>query len=106
MEQNPGSILIIQLRQIGDVLLTTPAAEVLKANFPEASLDFLTEPPADQVLKDNPFIDTVLAYDRRSPLKWLLKVRAAKYGLVVDFMSNPRSALLAWASGAPATAGP
>ncbi len=106
MDINPGSILVIQLRQIGDVLLTTPAAEVLKTNFPEARLDFLTEPPADQVLKGNPFIDNVLVYDRRSPLKWLLKVRAAKYSLVADFMSNPRSALLAWFSGAPVTAGP
>ena len=106
MEQNPGSILVIQLRQIGDVLLTTPAVEVLRANFPEARIDFLTEPPADQVLKNNPFINTVLTYDRRNPLNWLLKVRAAKYGMVVDFMSNPRSALLAWFSGASVTAGP
>lgn len=106
MDQNPGSILIIQLRQIGDVLLTTPAAEVLRSNFPEARIDFLTEPPSDQVLKGNPFIDNILAYDRKSPLRWLFRVRAAKYGMVVDFMSNPRSALLARFSGAAVTAGP
>jgi ADP-heptose:LPS heptosyltransferase len=106
MELKPGRILIIQLRQIGDVLLTTPAAEVLRANFPGARIDFLTEPPADQVLLRNPHLDNVLVYERRRPLKWLLKVRSGKYDLVVDFMSNPRSALLAWFSGAAVTAGP
>ncbi len=106
MEKAPGSILVIQLRQIGDVLLTTPAIEVLRANFPKTRIDFLTEPPADQVLKANPFIDNILSYDRRSPVKWLLKTRAAKYGMVIDFMSNPRSALLARFSGAPVKAGP
>ncbi len=102
----PDRILVIQLRQIGDVLLTTPAAEVLRANFPSASIHFLTEPPCDQVLRANPFIDEVLAYDRARPLGWLLKVRAARYDLVVDFMSNPRSALLTAASGAAVKAGP
>lgn len=106
MAHNPGKILIIQLRQLGDVLLTTPAAEVLKANFPGAAIDFLTEPPCDQLLKDNPAVDNVLSYDRREPLKWLFKVRAGKYDLVVDFMSNPRSALLAFFSGASVKAGP
>lgn len=106
MDTTPGSILVIQLRQIGDVLLTTPAAEVLRANFPGARIDFLTEPPSDQVLKGNPFLDNVLVYDRRHPLRWLRKVRAAKYDMTVDFMSNPRSALLARFSGAALTAGP
>ncbi len=106
MDQPPERILVIQLRQIGDVLLTTPAAEVLRANFPSARIHFLAEPPCDQALKDNPFIDEVLAYDRAAPLRWLLRVRAARYDLVVDFMSNPRSALLTAASGAAVKAGP
>ncbi len=102
----PGKILIIQLRQIGDVLLTTPVAEVLRANFPEARIDFLTQPPCDQALAGNPHIDRVLAYDRRRPLGMLLDVRRAGYDLVIDFMSNPRSALLTFASGAAVKAGP
>jgi ADP-heptose:LPS heptosyltransferase len=106
MATPPKKILLIQLRQLGDVLLTTPAAEVLKANFPGAEVHFLTEPPSDQLLPGNPFIDRVLVYDRRAPVKWLFKVRAEKYDLVVDFMSNPRSALLAFLSGAGVKFGP
>lgn len=99
-------ILVIQLKQIGDVLLTTPAVEVLARNFPGAKIDFLTQKPCDEVLRENPFIHKVLVYERESPLKWLWKTRKAKYDMVVDFLSNPRSALLTAASGAKIKAGP
>ncbi len=102
----PGKILVIQLRQIGDVLLTAPAAAVLRANFPGARIDFLTEPPSDQVLQVNPGISRVLVYDRARPLAWLQKIRAEKYDLVLDFMSNPRSAIITFLSGAGLRAGP
>lgn len=102
----PEKILVIQLRQIGDVLLTTPAAEVLRRNFPGARIDFLTEPPADQVLAGNRDIDNIIIYDRNRPVKAVLDVRRTGYDLVLDFMSNPRSALLTFASGAAVKAGP
>ncbi|MCX5786360.1 MAG: glycosyltransferase family 9 protein [Elusimicrobia bacterium] len=106
MDFIPKKILLIQLRQIGDVLLTTPAAQVLKDNFPEAKLDFLTQAPCHEALSGNPFIDEVLVYRKESPVKWMLEVRKRKYDLVIDFMSNPRSALICFTSGAPLRAGP
>lgn len=106
MDLNPKNILLIQFRQIGDVLLSTSAAEVLKANFPAAKLDFLTQPPSDQALARNPEIDEVLAYDAKKPLKWLLEIRRRRYDLVIDLMSNPRSALVTALSGAKIKAGP
>ena len=98
--------MVIQFRQIGDVLLSSPAARVLKENFPDAKLDFLTQPPSDQALERNPAIDEVLVYDPGRPLKWLLEIRRRGYDLVIDFMSNPRSALITALSGARVKAGP
>ncbi len=106
MDLNPGKILLIQFRQIGDVLLSSSAAEVLKANFPAAKLDFLTQPPSDQTLARNPAMDEVLVYDPRKPLKWLLEARRRRYDLIIDLMSNPRSALVTALSGARIKAGP
>lgn len=99
-------ILVIQIRRIGDVLLTTPAVKTLKRAHPGAKLDFLAEPPCDQVLERNPDIDEVLAYDASSPLKWILKIRSRKYDWVVDFLGNPRSAAITALSKAPVKAGP
>ncbi len=106
MDFTPERILVIQFRRIGDVLLSAPAAEVLKANFPAAKLDFLTQSPADQALERNPAIDGILTYENKRPLKWLLEIRRRGYDLVIDLMSNPRSALVTALSGARVKAGP
>jgi len=99
-------ILVIQLRQIGDVLLTMPAVEVLSKNFPKSQIDFLVEKPAHEIAVRNPFINHVLIYEKSHSLKWIFKIRKAKYDLVIDFLSNPRSALLTYLSGAQIKAGP
>ena len=106
-EAIPGRILVIMLRRIGDVLLTTPAVRALRREFPKARIDFLTEGPGAQILRGNPDIDEVLTY-RSGPLStlsWLAKVKG-RYDWTVDFMGTPRSALLAFATRSPIRAGP
>ena len=99
-------VLVIQLRRIGDILMATPALEALRRRHPEASIDVLAERPGDQVLEGNPDVDRVLVYEPERPLAWLGRVRAERYDWVVDFLGNPRSALLTFASGAALRAGP
>lgn len=40
---SPKKILITQLRQLGDIILTTPVIRPLKERFPEVVISFLTE---------------------------------------------------------------
>lgn len=101
----PGKILVIQLRQIGDVVLTTTAVRALRARFPGARIDFLVAPPAHQVLEGHPAVDNVLVYDKALALRWIRRVRAERYDWVVDFLSNPRSAWITLFSGAAVKAG-
>ena len=101
----PRRILIVQLRRVGDVLLTTPVVTNLRRRFPEARIDFLVEPPGDQVLQGHPGLDEVLRYDKSRPLAWLWQVRRRRYDWVVDLQGNPRTALLTLASGAAVKAG-
>ncbi|MBI4678483.1 MAG: glycosyltransferase family 9 protein [Elusimicrobia bacterium] len=106
---SPKRILVIQLRRIGDVLMATPALKALKKRYPAAAIDFLVEPPCDEVLSGNPDVAAVLVYRSdgwRDYLSWLARIRGRRYDWVVDFMGNPRSAILAAASGAPLRAGP
>lgn len=101
----PKSVLVVQIRQVGDVLLTTPAVRALKEHFPGVEVDFLADRTSAQVLFNNPFIREVLVYDKKNPVANILKVRKKRYDWVVDFLGNPRSALLTFMSGAAVKAG-
>ncbi|MDH4071109.1 MAG: glycosyltransferase family 9 protein [Ignavibacteria bacterium] len=89
-------ILLIKLRGIGDVLLSTVVIRNLACEFPEARLEFLTEPPAADVLRGNDDLDEVLLFDRHtiSSTGLIRMVRARKYDLVIDLFGNPRTALV------------
>ncbi|MBI5594535.1 MAG: glycosyltransferase family 9 protein [Elusimicrobia bacterium] len=104
----PKSILVVMLRRIGDVILTTPALRALRKLHPSARIDMLVEPPCHEVLLGNPDASRVLLYGSApvNYLYWLLRVNRERYDWVVDFMGNPRTAALTAASRAPVRAGP
>jgi lipopolysaccharide heptosyltransferase II len=101
----PARILIIQLRRIGDVVVTTPVIDALRAAFPEARVEFLVESAAAPVLRGYQGLDETLLFDKKEFLKWLREIRRRRYDWVLDFMNNPRTAQLTLASGAPVRAG-
>jgi lipopolysaccharide heptosyltransferase II len=101
-------ILLIRLREIGDVVFTTPAIRALRNQFPDAHITYVVEPAAAPVVARNPHLSDVIVSRGRRGLAGLLddlalvrRLRAGRYDLVVDFHSGPRSSLIAWLSGAP-----
>ena len=101
-------ILLIRLREIGDVIFTTPAIRGLRQHFPDAHLTYIVEPPAAPVVAHNPHLNQVIVARGRRGLAGFLddvalarQLRAERYDLVVDFHSGPRSSLISWLSGAP-----
>ncbi|WP_051693904.1 glycosyltransferase family 9 protein [Desulfohalovibrio reitneri] len=89
-------ILVCQLRQIGDVLLSTPAVRMLKKRWPEGTIHFLTEKKCSPVLENNPDIDAIWELDKKAlshfgkELAFSWKVARQNYDLVVDFQQLPR----------------
>ncbi len=98
-------ILLIQLRQLGDILLTTPCIRETKRRYPHAEIDFLSHSMGRMILENNPFIDQLITYNEKdsiiNQLRLLMSLRNRRYNAVVDFMYNPRSALLTLATAAP-----
>jgi lipopolysaccharide heptosyltransferase II len=94
-------VLVVKLRAIGDVLLSTPVIKNLRYNFPNAKIDFLTEPPSKEIIEGNPFVDELIIFEREdnNPKKFL-NLRKRKYDLVIDLFCNPRSALITFITGA------
>jgi lipopolysaccharide heptosyltransferase II len=102
-EFSPGSILLIRLSSLGDVILTTPLIRALKDRFPEAGIDFLTKKEFAQLFQSHPHIRHVHAFDTREGF-WGLralcrKIRAQGYDLIVDLHVNPRSIYISLLGG-------
>ena len=98
------NILLIQLRRIGDVLMTTPAIRALRHALPHAKITFLTEPPSHELLQHNPYLSEVWVLPRKMTVprygKTLWEIRQKRFDLVIDFFSNPKSAQMSWMSRA------
>jgi len=107
IELRPKRILILQLRQIGDVLLCTPAIRALRKKYPSARIDMLVENGPAGVLAGNPHIsELILRHPGRGPLESVRNisdVRKNRYDLVIDYLQNPRTALISLLSGAGKT---
>jgi heptosyltransferase-3 len=90
-------VLLVQLRQLGDILLTTPVIREIKNHWPDAELTFLSGPLGRLVLKDNPLLSRHLVLEEGSlieDLRLLRVLQKAKFDSVIDFMGNPRSAIV------------
>lgn len=93
-------ILFIQLRQIGDLLMCTPALRAAKLSYPDAEIHLLCEDRLKWVLQGNPNLSAILPVDKTPALFKGLSLRAAHYDAVVDCMGLPKTALTAFFSGA------
>lgn len=101
------SILIIKLRGIGDVILSTVVFENLREYFPNAKIDYLTEKPSNIILDKLPFLSEIILLTEKVLWQDLNKYfrSVEKYDLVLDFFSNPSTALITYFSGAKYKAG-
>jgi len=66
-------ILIVRTDRIGDVLLSTPVIKALRDNFPGAYIAMMVSPYAQDVVRDNPYLDEVIIFDKDSRHKGLLR---------------------------------
>jgi len=63
---SPSSILIINIRLIGDVILTTPLIGILKNAFPDAAIDFLVNRGTGEFLEKDPRVRRVIYSEKGS----------------------------------------
>lgn len=105
-------ILLVRLRQIGDVVFTTPAIRALRARFPDAQLSYIVEPAAEPIVRHNPHLSRVIVAPRtrglagiRADLALGARLRRDTYDVAIDFHGGPRASLLTWLSRAPVRIG-
>ena len=105
------NILIIKLSAIGDVIHALPVSYAIKETYPEARLTWAVEPPARELLVDNPYIDDILVFEKKKfktslrgfwenfgPLRQ--KLKGGHFDISLDLQGLGKSAALAYFSGA------
>ena len=97
-------ILCIQLRQMGDCIVTTPAVRQLRQLYQEAEIIFMTEQLGANVYQNSPHISGLWIVPSKPNLLQILKlfwrIYRYKFDLTIDFFSNPKSAQLSFISRA------
>ncbi|MFT5206754.1 MAG: heptosyltransferase-2 [Candidatus Omnitrophota bacterium] len=58
-------ILIVGVDWLGDVMMSTPLIRAIRKTYPEAFLAYSTTQRCLPLLKDNPHLDAVIAYDEK-----------------------------------------
>ncbi len=97
------NILIIKLRHIGDVLLSTPVLRALRDAYPDARLTMLVNRGTEEILAHNPDLNEVLCLEKGSwGAQWsfVQSLRRRAFDCVIDLTDGDRSAVISLATGA------
>lgn len=93
-------ILIINRLGIGDVVLTTPLAQIIKEHISDVKIGFLVANKSVDILRNHPYIDDVFSYKNRQEKKLLIKeIKAKDYNMSISIDGRLSSTLIAWKAG-------
>lgn len=100
-------ILVIQIKQLGDVLTSTVIFEALKNKFPSCEIHYLIAPKSIAIVENNPLIDKLLLYDDQKTVASFFEsvssIRKEKYDVIIDAYCKTNTSLLCWLSRAKKT---
>jgi len=105
------NILVVKLSAIGDVIHALPVSYALKETFPDAQVTWVVEPPAYDLLTNNPYIDNIIVFEKKkfksiggfikNLPSFLVELKKIKYDVALDLQGLGKSAAIAYLSGAP-----
>jgi len=95
-------VLVVALRRLGDVLLTTPLIRSVKRAYPAAKIEALVFAGTEGILAGNPDLAGVLAIQERPTMGeslTLLRRLWRRYDLALSTQTGDRPTFLAWLAG-------
>lgn len=105
----PWKILVVQVGDLGDVVVSFPVLRTLRGNFPEAHIACAVRKKAAELARQAPGIDRLIVIDTdkrtfREALdyqfRFFRRIRRSRYDLAIDLRTDSRGAILTLLSGA------
>lgn len=96
-------LLIVNLMQIGDLVLTTPIFHALKDKYPDLFLAAAVNAQFADLVKFNPYLNQLFEIDKHSLRNFcsdLKAIRACHFDLLINLNDSERASALAILSGA------
>lgn len=109
LADNTKGILVVQLGDIGDVVLSFPVVRALKETFPGAKTLFVVREKARDLAEECPWVDDVLAVDQKKRTlfseigyqgSFFKQLRKFGADLALDLRTGTRGAVIVALSGA------
>jgi len=106
---SPRKILLIQLGDVGDVVLTAPTIRAVKETYPGAQVSILVKKPFGGVLSADPNLDSIIEFSKergsllhviRAYWSFIAQLRKPRYDLVIDVRTGDRGAIFSLLTGA------
>lgn len=101
MEKKVEKILVIRFSSLGDIVLTTPVFDVLKARFPKSRIFFLTKAQYGDLLIADPRVSSLIQFDSAKEhqgipgfINLVSNLRSHDFDLLIDLHANLRSFLV------------
>jgi ADP-heptose:LPS heptosyltransferase len=119
-DRPPGSLLVVRLGAIGDIVRTLPAVRLLRRTWPAAKIAWVVEEGGRTLVEGHPDVDRVVVFPRReisgglwppsrSGLgrlrRFVAALRAERPDVGLDFQGSFKSGLMLRLSGAPIRVG-
>jgi lipopolysaccharide heptosyltransferase II len=102
VSDTPKNCLIINTAGIGDTIWSTPAIRALKTHFPGLNISVLAKAGGAEILKGNPFIDSIFVFAKGALniLSLFKALRNSHFGTVIVFHATDRIVwLMAYLTG-------
>ncbi len=98
-------ILVIKLKQPGDVLVSTPVIAALKEAWPECHLTYLVPKGTEDMVSGHPGLDGLMVVDRRGETwgqawRFIRDLRRQRFDLVLELSGGDRGAIYSFLTGA------
>lgn len=109
MHHDFKNILLVQLGDIGDVVLTTPTIRAVKETYPAARVSIMVRKPFGCLLSADPCLYEIVETSKGQGslfhvfteyARFVRRLRRACYDLVIDLRTGDRGAILSFFTGA------